>query len=154
MFLASPLFWLFVVIPLVEVALFSFVGGRIGILATLAVVIATAAVGAILVKAQGLAVLGRAQANMSRGVMPATELIEGVMILAAGLLLLTPGFLTDAMGFSLLVPGVRLLLRATVLKRMTGQAQASQGPFSRGPRASEIEIIDESPSNERDPDDR
>jgi len=161
MVLLSPLFWLFVGVPLIEVALFAFIGSRIGVLATIVVVILTAAAGASLVRRQGMAVLQRAQNSMNRGVVPTTELVDGVLILAAGLLLLTPGFFTDAVGFFLLIPGGRALIRAWALRRLEGRVvqmgpdyQGFGSPHERrGPRASQIEIVDRSPSNERDGDD-
>lgn len=106
--------WLFVaflVTPIVEIALFITVGDRIGLGPTLAVVILTALLGASLVSRQGHAELSALQASVAQGVVPTKELAHGAMILVAGALLLTPGFLTDAIGFSLLVPRVREVVR-------------------------------------------
>ena len=152
MFLRSPLFWAFVGVPLLEIMLFLQVGQRIGFWATLGVVLVTAAAGTSLVRQQGLAVLRRAQENMNRGVMPAAELVDGLLIVVAGLLLLTPGFFTDAAGFTLLLPAARAGARRLLMKRFGARLGAGTvgtgwpggpGPHGR-PRASEVEIIDTS----------
>lgn len=102
-----PLLALFIVIPIVEIALFIQVGGFIGLWPTLAIVIVTAMAGTYLVKRQGLAELARIQNSLNTLDNPTRPLAHGAMILASGLLLLTPGFFTDAVGFVLLIPGVR-----------------------------------------------
>lgn len=101
------LFLAFLIVPLIEIGLFIQVGGWIGLLPTLAVVVLTAIAGAVLVRRQGLAVLRKLQAPMA-GVEDLTRPIaDGAMILFSGALLLTPGFFTDAVGFTLLIPAVR-----------------------------------------------
>ena len=105
---------LFLAVPLAEVYVLIEVGSRAGALATVALVVLTAAVGAALMRAQGLATLLRARAAMARGEAPALEMLEGAVILIAGALLLTPGFITDAAGFACLVPSVRQRLILTV----------------------------------------
>ncbi len=115
--LTQWLFLLFVVTPIAEIGLFIVVGGRIGILATLGVVIVTAIIGASLVSRQGRGELARARRTLMEGSFPGRELAHGAMILVAGALLLTPGFLTDGIGFALLVPGVRESLRKFLAKR-------------------------------------
>ena len=102
--------WLFAIfagIPLIEIALFIRVGGAIGLWPTLGIVILTAAAGTWLVRAQGLAALQRLRNSFSEFRDPSEPLAHGAMVLAAGLLLLTPGFFTDGIGFALLVPAVR-----------------------------------------------
>lgn len=101
------LFLLFATIPLLELYLLLAVGQRLGPAWTIALVLATAALGAYLSKSQGLKTLERMRENLSRGVAPAGELVSGALILMAGVLLLTPGFLTDAAGFCLLIPPLR-----------------------------------------------
>lgn len=98
---------LFAAIPLLELYLLLAVGQRLGPVWTIALVLATAALGAYLSKSQGLRTIERMRENMSRGVAPAGELVSGALILLAGVLLLTPGFLTDAVGFCLLIPPLR-----------------------------------------------
>ncbi|WP_341367756.1 FxsA family protein [Yoonia sp. BS5-3] len=97
----------FIVIPMIEVALFIQVGGFIGVWWTLLIILATAIVGSYLVRSQGLRELGKLQQSLSNLKDPSEPLANGAMILFAGALLLTPGFFTDAVGLSLLVPGVR-----------------------------------------------
>ncbi|TCT11905.1 UPF0716 protein FxsA [Tepidamorphus gemmatus] len=105
---------LFIALPLCEIALFILVGGQIGVLATIAIVVLTAIAGATLVRRQGLATLQRARADFDAGRIPAGPMAEGLAILFAGVLLLTPGFLTDAIGFALLIPALRARLVTAV----------------------------------------
>ena len=109
---------LFLVVPLAEIYLLIEVGSVIGAVATVGLVVLTAVVGAALMRAQGLATLLRARASMAKGELPALELLEGAVILVAGALLLTPGFITDATGFACLIPSVRqrLILAAPALR--------------------------------------
>lgn len=102
---------LFLAVPLTEIAVFIQVGGAIGPASTVAAVVATAALGLILLRTQGLATLRRAQASVERGEAPVREVFDGVCLLIAGILLLIPGFLTDAVGFLLFLPPVRAGLR-------------------------------------------
>ena len=95
---------LFIVIPIVEIAVFIEVGGRIGLWNTVAVVIITAMIGTWLLRSQGLKTLESARRNMERQVFPVAELFDGICLLLAGGLLLSPGFVTDAFGFLLFVP--------------------------------------------------
>ena len=101
------LFLLFLVVPLIEIALFVQIGGAIGLPWTLAIVILTAILGTILVRSQGAAVLSQLQTSMNDLRDPTEPLAHGAMILFSGALLLTPGFFTDAVGFALMVPGIR-----------------------------------------------
>ena len=101
------LFLLFLLVPLIEIALFIQIGGLIGLFPTLAIVIITAVLGTILVRSQGLAVLNQVRGSFEELSDPTEPLAHGAMILFSGALLLTPGFFTDAVGFALLIPGVR-----------------------------------------------
>lgn len=101
------LFVLLVVVPIIEIVLFIKIGGLIGLLPTIAIVILTALLGSWLLRREGLAALARLEAALARGQDPSPALIDGVLILAAGLLLLTPGFFTDTLGFLLLLPPTR-----------------------------------------------
>ena len=109
---------LFILVPAIELALLLEVGSRLGTLPTLGLIAATGVVGASLARRQGLAVLGRAQDQMARGELPAGSLADGVMILVAGALLITPGILTDAFGFLLLVPVFREVVRNVAMTRL------------------------------------
>lgn len=104
------LFLLFLLIPLVEIWFLIKIGSVVGAGWTILLVVATAVIGAGLVRAQGLSALSRIQQEVNSGGLPADELLQGVFLLVAGALLLTPGFFTDALGFALLVPGVRRYL--------------------------------------------
>ncbi len=98
---------LFIIVPLVELVLLLRVGSKIGLIPTIAVIVVTAILGAALTKRQGMQTLARYQEALNQGRIPHEELIEGLMILVAGAVLLTPGFLTDAVGFLLLIPSFR-----------------------------------------------
>ena len=113
----GKLLLLFIVVPALELALIIQVGIHLGTWPTLALIVFTGIVGAYLARLQGLSVLTRAQEQVSRGELPAGSLVDGVMILVAGALLMTPGILTDAVGFSLLVPALRNRIKEVVLKR-------------------------------------
>jgi UPF0716 protein FxsA len=102
---------LFVVLPAVELALLIEVGSRIGTVATLAIIVLTGMVGATLARRQGLGVLRRLQQETAAGRLPAGPLVDGVLILVAAALLVTPGILTDAFGFACLVPAFRARLK-------------------------------------------
>ena len=102
-----PLFLLLLAVPVIEIALFIQVGGWIGLWPTIAIVVLTAMAGTALLRAQGLAALGELQRVLHEGGNPAPPLAHGALILVASVLLLTPGFFTDAVGFLLLVPPVR-----------------------------------------------
>ena len=94
-------------LPFVEIAGFVVIGGRIGVLATLAWVVLTAMLGLALIRRQGLDALGRAQAALRRGESPTAELADAALVSLAGVLLLLPGFVTDAFGLVLALPPVR-----------------------------------------------
>ena len=112
------LFVLFVTVPIIEIALFIQIGGEIGLLSTLGIVIATAFLGTYLVRKQGLSALSQLKNNVETLENPIAPLAHGIMILLAGALLLTPGFFTDAVGFSLLVPNIRIWLFERVKQRI------------------------------------
>ncbi|MFQ5936408.1 MAG: FxsA family protein [Acidiferrobacterales bacterium] len=121
----------FLLVPLVEVWLLITVGGVIGVGWTIFFIILTAVLGAFLVRAQGMSTLVRSQAMLDRGELPALELLEGVALLIAGALLLTPGFFTDAVGFTLLIPTLRRsMIRRWVLRALNWRISRSprRGP--------------------------
>jgi UPF0716 protein FxsA len=113
----SWLFLGFLVVPIAEIALFYLVGTSIGIWPTLGIVVMTALLGSYFVATQGRFVWGSIKSEINRGEVPTASVVHGAMILVAGALLLTPGFLTDFVGFSLLVPGVREAIRQWYIKR-------------------------------------
>ena len=113
------LFAAFVLVPLIEIALFIQVGGWLTLWPTLAIVLLTGVIGTILVRRQGLRVLADLRQGLATARDPLSPLAHGALILFAGALLLTPGFFTDAVGFALLVPVVRRGLIAAIAARMT-----------------------------------
>jgi len=121
--MAILLLALFIGVPLIEIAVFIEVGERIGVLSTVLGTVLTAMSGVWLLRAQGLATLTRARAQMDRGVMPAHELFDGLCLLTAGALLLVPGFVTDAIGLLLFVPPFRDLLRRLLSQRMAASGE-------------------------------
>ncbi len=104
---------LFLTVPLVEIVILIKIGKVIGAGYTIALVIGTAILGAALLRTQGISTLAKVQKNINRGQLPATELIEGLILLISGALLLTPGFFTDMFGFLALVPILRQRLAQT-----------------------------------------
>ncbi len=109
---------LFIGVPLAELALLIEVGRRVGIVATIALVIVTGALGAALARHQGLGVLRDVRSQLSAGQVPASALVDGLIILIAAALLITPGILTDTVGFLCLVPAIRRGLKAVLWRRL------------------------------------
>ena len=101
------IFLLFIFIPIIEIAIFITVGSNIGILNTIAIILLTAVIGIYFVRRQGLSLLFNAQRNMAQGIMPAEEIKGGIFLLISGLLLITPGFFTDCVGFLMLLKPVQ-----------------------------------------------
>jgi len=108
------LFILFVVVPIIEIAVLMQIGSWLGVWPTIAIVIITAWLGAKNVKQQGIATLHSVQNKMATGEMPSDDIVAGLLLLVAGVLLVTPGFVTDIFGLSLLVPAVRKSLIGAV----------------------------------------
>jgi UPF0716 protein FxsA len=105
------LFILFTVIPFIELALLIKIGTIIGTLNTILLILVTGVIGALMVRAAGIQCLFRIQNNMQSGIFPADELFNGVLILIAGALLITPGLITDVVGFLLLFPPSREIIK-------------------------------------------
>ena len=101
------LFIIFTIIPVLELYLIIKVGGMIGAMNTVLIILVTAIIGASLTKSQGLIVLSKIQQALNEGRIPGNELLHGLMILIGGATLLTPGFITDLIGLSMLIPHVR-----------------------------------------------
>jgi len=130
----------FLAVPLIEIALFIQVGGWIGLGWTLATVVVTALLGTYMVRSQGLATLERLRGAMGQGQDPTDALVHGAMILFAGALLLTPGFFTDAVGFSFLLPRVRIAIFAFAKTRM--QMRMSTMAQAHAPQNQQSTVID------------
>lgn len=135
-----PFLILFVLIPIAEVYAFISVGEEIGVLKTLLLCVLTAAIGGFLVRQQGLETLMKAQKSFSTGNMPLNALFDGLCIVIAGALLLTPGFVTDIVGFSLLLPPFRLFLRHLAIK--SGKFSMESSNFSTKHQRNSDDIIE------------
>lgn len=116
---------LFIAVPLIEIGLFIQVGGWLGLWPTLAIVLLTALAGTALVRSQGAQVMAQLRTSFDDLRDPTEPLAHGAMILLSGVLLLTPGFFTDAAGFALLIPAVRSLVLRELKKRITVQTSHS-----------------------------
>ncbi|RUO29415.1 hypothetical protein CWE12_10590 [Aliidiomarina sedimenti] len=117
---------LFIAVPIVEIAVLLQVGDLIGGLNTLVVIILTAVIGALLVKQQGIQNWMRMQSKMARGQMPGEEMAGGLLIFLAGVLLITPGFVTDVIGLLFLLPPTRSVIAKAMLKRMVIRGAGAQ----------------------------
>ena len=140
--------FLLLAIPLLEIAVFVVVGGQIGVLATLGLVLLTAVAGSILLRIQGFGLLARVQNTLNEGRVPGRDLVHGVMIMIAGILLLTPGFVTDTLGFLLFVPAIRdagwAFLRKRIVVVTPGGAQrpGPDGPGRGRARTIDLDMAD------------
>jgi UPF0716 protein FxsA len=128
------------VIPLAEIWVMIQVGHVIGAGWTILLVLATAVAGSALVRAQGLSVLTKVRAELDRGVVPATEMVRGMLLMIAGALLLTPGFITDTIGLILLLPPAQYFLIKAFLRRAVVSAQTT--PPGRGGSGPGGHVID------------
>jgi len=147
--------FLLLAVPLAEIAVFVLVGGQIGVWATLGLVLATAVAGTILLRIQGFGVLERIRRTLETDEIPGRDLVHGLMIMVAGILLLTPGFVTDTCGFLLFVPAIRDIgwrfLRQRIVVQTVHARPQGQGPgSSSGPT---IDLDADDYSTDR-PDDR
>ncbi|MGA0888933.1 MAG: FxsA family protein [bacterium] len=121
--------------PVSEIYILIAIGGQIGILPSIALVILTGIVGASLARSQGLQTLGRIRDSFQQGVVPGEELLNALLIAIAGIVLLTPGFLTDAAGLFLLIPATRTLCREWLKRRIElvyAQRNVGNGPIIYG----------------------
>ncbi len=132
------LFAIFIGIPLLEIAAFVVIGGEIGLGWTLALVVITAVIGSALLRQQSFAAFQKIQSDMDAGRLPGEALGTGAMILIAGILLLTPGFVTDTIGFALFIPAVRRwlwhIVRSRIKVRVMRGGRFHEGGFNDGPR--------------------
>ena len=112
------LLFLFIAVPIAEISLLIRVGGTIGVLNTIGFVIFTAVLGAYLVRQQGFATINKLQQETNAGRVPAMQIAEGVALLFAGAVLMTPGFITDSLGFAMLIPPLRQAFIAWAAKNL------------------------------------
>ena len=101
------IFFLFIFIPIIEIAIFITIGSNIGIMNTIAIILVTALAGIFLIRKKGIHLLFNAQKNLSQGIMPTEEIKGGIFLLISGLLLITPGFFTDCIGFAIFLKPVQ-----------------------------------------------
>ena len=125
-------FLIFVIMPVLEMWLLITVGGQIGALPTIGLVLLTAFIGVNLLRHQGFDTLWRGQRKFAEGQLTAQEIAEGIILAVSGALLLTPGFVTDGIGFAGLIPAVRGAVARLVLSRMvvTGATMGSAHLYS------------------------
>ena len=118
---------LFILVPLIDFGLILILGKHVGIIETIGIIILTGALGAALTKSQGGKALSNFQEALATGKMPHKEMVDGLLILIAGAVLLTPGFLTDIAGFLLLLPPARAIIRSIVTKKLEKRVSVSVG---------------------------
>jgi UPF0716 protein FxsA len=123
---------LFILVPVAELYLFLTLGAKIGIWNTLGIIVLTAILGASLTRSQGARTLAKFRQATAEGRLPHREALDGILILLAGAVLLTPGFLTDTVGFLLLVPPIRTVVRGRLADYL--KSRSSVLPPSRGPQ--------------------
>lgn len=140
--MARLLLLLFLLVPLAELYLLIQVGKVIGAGWTILLVVATALLGALLMQRQGLDTLQRARSTLDRGEVPALEMLEGLALIASAALLLTPGFMTDMLGFLLLLPPLRRRMLAQLLKRSRLMFSVRSAGFYRRETARDGSIIE------------
>jgi UPF0716 protein FxsA len=127
---------LFILVPTLELILLIKLGSIIGALPTVAIVFITAVLGASLLRREGVSTLMKARQRLDSGQVPANELVEGALLVMSGAFLLTPGFITDTVGFACLVPSLRRQMAAAILKRVTLQmGSVAMGGSAPGPAA-------------------
>jgi UPF0716 protein FxsA len=135
---------IFLIVPVIEIYVLIQIGQVIGALWTVLFVVLTAVIGVQLLRMQGLATLARAQQRMHSGQMPAGELLEGIGLVVAGALLLTPGFVTDALGFLLLIPAFRRWVIGCLRDRLAGSGTFTlQGRYQQREKRPEGELIED-----------
>lgn len=123
----ARLLLLFIIAPVIELALFMLLGTKLGLPYTLIIIVITAFIGAALTKSQGSKALSNFQNALAMGKIPHKEMVDGLLILIAGAVLLTPGFLTDAVGFLLLLPPARAVIRGILTEKLSKKVQVSVG---------------------------
>lgn len=123
---------LFIVVPIVELYVIVQVAGGIGVLETIGLLIVVSVVGAWLVRREGMGVLRKVQAQLASGEMPTKQIVDGGLIMFAGALMLTPGFVTDAVGVLLLIPPTRVAVRTVLMRRFRGRIQTVGRPTAAG----------------------
>lgn len=133
------LFLLFTLLPLAELALLIFVGSKTSILFTISIVIATGLLGTVLARWQGWRIVERIRAELQAGRPPADSLVDGFLVLVAGVLLVSPGFLTDVLGVFLLIPTMRNWVKRAVTAWLRRNVQVHSMNIHRAGRRMDAE---------------
>ncbi|MCG8569680.1 MAG: FxsA family protein [Spirochaetes bacterium] len=134
------LFFLFALVPIAEIYLIIQVGQNIGLLYTIGIIVITALLGSYFARSQGFKIIGKIQNGLRQGQIPGREMVEGVLVLIGGVLLLTPGFITDLAGFSLIIPFSRKVYAVWLTKYF--QQKVTHVSFQQTPDpAQEDEVI-------------
>lgn len=123
-----PFLIIFIIIPILEITAFIHIGGAIGVWPTLLIALMTALIGGSVIKYQGLITTENIRAAIARGQTPMPELFDGLCLVAAGALLITPGFVTDTIGFALLFPPIRDMIRTHLAKGLKAQSSMQSDP--------------------------
>jgi len=147
--LARLFFLVFLLVPLIEIAVFVLIGQAVGVLWTLAGVLMTAVIGALVLRVQGLSLIAEIRATMGRGQLPARSLAEAMMVGVAGLLLLLPGYFSDLLGILLLIPPLRAGLYNLLKSRMVVVATTGSSQTWRGGRLGGDDTFDLDPDDWR-----
>lgn len=144
-----PIFFvLFLAIPIIEIFFLIKIGEVIGVFPTIILVILTAVIGAGLLRQQGLSTLARFQQNLLTGKIPTQEIVEGILLAVGGALLMTPGFVTDSIGFLCLLPVSRKLIAANIIKRSSAKfTEGMSGGFTASTRADFYGHFNDNPDN-------
>lgn len=136
------LFAVFLVVPLVEIAFFVVIGNSIGLWATLAGVLVTAVVGALVLRWQGFQLINEIRSSVGQGRLPARALADAMMVAIAGLLLLLPGYFSDLVGILLLIPPIRTLIYRFLASRVQVFASSGNASYGFGPRRIDDDTIE------------
>ena len=134
-----PIFLMLLGVPLVEIAAFIVIGGQIGIATTLLLTLVTAIIGTTLLRRQGLTIVQQIRQELEANRIPARQLADGAMIAIAGILLLTPGFVSDSVGLALFVPALRGFVWRQIGKRLNVTVAHTAGPAQRHPDVVELD---------------
>lgn len=119
----------FIIVPIIEIYLIVQVDAAIGGWETVGLLVLDSIIGAWLVRREGFSILAKVQTALGRGDLPTNELIDGMLVLFAGALMLTPGFLTDGLGFLLLLPPSRAIVRNALKSRFAGRISVGGGAY-------------------------
>lgn len=147
--MARTIFLVFLLVPLVEIAFFVLIGQAVGLLPTLAGVLVTALIGALVLRVQGLSLIAEIRATMGQGQLPARALAEAMMVGIAGLLLLLPGYFSDLLGILLLIPPLRAALYTFLKSRLVVVASTQSGQTWRDGRLGGDGTVDLDPDDWR-----